>query len=200
MNSFHFLKFTAIIVANVFFFYGKNENSNEHKSKPVYRHQLIKISYRDSFEIWSSFIADPDNGWTPGTPSPGWFPGKGTGNSILMGVCSTYFNRYVTSDSNRLIATADPVTMFFNTQLQQFKIPAYVNTVVLDTNGNVIWFRLTESHQKPVSATRVDLSGESDIVGGNGKFKGATGHTKFTGVFNPQTQHSSIVRDGWIEY
>ena len=52
-----------------------------------------------------------------------------------------------------------------------------------------------------VSPTRINLDGPMLIVGGTGKFTGATGETSFHGYFNPQNlNEATFWQNGWIAY
>lgn len=165
------------------------------KNEPVTR------AYRDSFVTWYNFVPDFANGFNGTAPAPGWFPGGGPGNATHMGKCSSYFNQYATIGQTGLVTASAPVTMFFGQQLAEFNVPASVNSIVLDDKGNAVWFHLLYSQTTPVSPTRIEFHGESDIVGGNGKFAGATGHVTLNGYFNPQDQQdASFWNNGWIKY
>lgn len=171
-------------------------NAFEANREPVNR------AWRDSFDTWYQFIPDLANGWTPPNPAPAWYPGGGDGNATHMGNASTYFNQYATLGPTGLTTSFAPVTMFFATQLAAFNVPATVGSIVFDDKGNSVWFRVVGSTQAtPVSPTRVNFTGTNNIVGGTGKFAGATGQVTINGYFNPQNQQdASFWQNGWISY
>lgn len=77
------------------------------------------------------------------------------------------------------------------------------NDQVNKDKNNSIWFSLVDGSatQHPVSPTRIEITGESDIVGGTGKFRNATGRTKLRAYFNPtDTTDARSSQEGWIRY
>lgn len=178
-----------------------NDNSNVEEIATARNDQPVTRAYRDSFVTWYNFVPDFANGFNGTAPAPGWFPGGGPGNATHMGKCSSYFNQYATIGQTGLVTASAPVTMFFGQQLAAFDVPSSVNSIVLDDKGNAIWFHLLYSQTTPVSPARINFHGESEIVGGNGKFAGATGHVTLNGYFNPQDQQdASFWNNGWIRY
>jgi hypothetical protein len=163
--------------------------------KPVTR------AWRDSFDTWYQFVPDIAGGWTPPNPAPAWYPGGGDGNATHMGNASTYFNQYASFGPTGLTTSAAPVTMFFAAQLASFSVPSTVSSIVFDDKGNSVWFRSAGTQAIPVSPTRVNFTGTNNIVGGTGKFAGATGQVTINGYFNPQDQQdASFWQNGWIRY
>ncbi len=161
----------------------------------------VKRAYRDSFTTAFGFVPDFANGWTPPNPAPAWYPGSGDGNVAHMGKAKTYFNQYATFGPAGLISSPAPVIMFFSSELAGLNIPMNVTSVVMDNKGNAIWFQSSGSTTTPVSPTRINFTGEASIVGGNGKFAGATGEVVLNGYFNPQNPNdASSWQYGWIKY
>lgn len=124
-----------------------------------------------------------------------------------MGRSKVYFNQLVPFDHSPTLPI--PVHLYF----PELGIPESVmvdgqlriiNSIVLDEKkNNSIWFSLIEgsSTQQPVSATRIEFNGETDIVGGTGKFEGARGHAILSGFFNPtDTADAHTSQRGWIKY
>jgi hypothetical protein len=161
----------------------------------------ITRAYRDSFDTWYQFVPDIAGGWTPPNPAPAWYPGGGDGNATHFGIASSYFNQYASFGPTGLTSSAAPVTMFFAAQLASFSVPSNVSTIVFDDKGNSVWFQSAGTQTMPVSPTRVNFTGTNNIVGGTGKFAGATGEVTINGYFNPQNQQdASFWQNGWIRY
>jgi hypothetical protein len=161
----------------------------------------VTRAYRDSFDTWYQFVPDIAGGWTPPNPAPAWYPGGGDGNATHFGIASSYFNQYASFGPTGLTSSAAPVTMFFAAQLASFSVPSNVSTIVFDDKGNSVWFQSAGTQTMPVSPTRVNFTGTNNIVGGTGKFAGATGQVTVNGYFNPQNQQdASFWQNGWIRY
>jgi hypothetical protein len=156
------------------------------KSSPVSR------PYKDNFDTWYSFVPDVEGGWAPEFgPLKAWYPGGGNGTSTHIGKSHTYFNQYVPFNPPSISSTAAPVTQFFSTELglAGFSgIPDNVSTITFDDFGNSIWFHQTSSTTTMESETRLNFIATADIVGGTGKFEGATGSTTINGWLNPVDQ------------
>lgn len=164
----------------------------------------VTRAYRDSFDTYYNVIPDFINGWTPPNPGPAWYPGGGEGNVTHMGKAKTFFNQYVAFNPPFFPSVAAPVTQFFSSQLIAAgltNVPSNVSSLVYDDKGNSIWFHSNGASTMPVSATRINFWGTYNIVGGTGKFSGATGEASFNGFFNPQNgEDASIWSKGWIRY
>lgn len=175
----------------------KIASSSEANKKRVIR------DYSDDFVTYYQFIPDLANGWVPPNPGPAWYPGGGEGNASHLGKVSTYYNQYASFSPTGFGSTAAPVNMFFASQLSAIGIdvPDAVSTIVFDKKGNSVWFRLISNTTVPVSQTRINFSGVSDIIGGTGKFAGATGQVKLIGYFNPTDPNDAAVSSvGFITY
>ena len=82
-------------------------------------------------------------------------------------------------------------------------VPDKVAIIFFDKHSNSIWARgIGIIPITPVSATRVTFGGESEILGGTGKFANATGSFNFSGYFNPQNTNDVglEMQDGTIVY
>ncbi len=162
----------------------------------------LRRPYKDLHDTWYNFVPGP--GWMAPNPFPAWYPGGGTGNATHMGKVSTYFNQYVVFDPPNIVSLHAPVTMFFAAELAAAgytDIPSDVGSIVFDKKGNSIWFQTLSNTAIPIGPTRVEFYGINQIIGGTGKFEGATGETSLSGYFNPQDQQdASFQQEGWIEY
>lgn len=170
------------------------------------QNEPVRRAYRDSFDTWYNMVPDIANGWNPSyIPFLAWYPGGGEGNVTHMGKASTYFNQYVPFTPPNVGSVPAPVTMFFAAELAAAGypgIPSTVQSITFDTKGNSVWFWGDgNTTQTFISPTRIEFTGTSSIVGGTGKFEGATGEVTLNGYFNPQDQQdASSWQNGWIEY
>lgn len=166
----------------------------------------VKRPYKDAFDTWFQFVPDFANGWDPQHPTPflAWYPGGGTGNSTHMGNTQIYFNQYVPFNPPFFSSVHAPVNLFFSTELAAAGLASLsneVSSVVFDGKGNSIWMHQTSNSTTPVSESRIEFTGTSDIIGGSGKFSGASGEVNLKGFFNPLDQQDAAVSaDGWILY
>jgi hypothetical protein len=176
------------------------KNSEEEIATSSAARGPVRRAYRDSFVNQLMFVPDIASGWTAPNIAPAWYPGSGEGNVAHMGKAKMYFNQY--GDGSNVVAA--PVTMFFVEPLKEAGysgIPALVSTIIYDDKGNSIWFHHTSILSTPVSQTRINVTGAEDIIGGTGKFSGATGQVTLNAFFNPQNlQESSSWQNGWIQY
>lgn len=169
-------------------------------------HNPVTRAYRDSFDTWYMFVPDIANGWDPTHPTKflAWYPGGGDGNASHIGNAKTYFNQYVPFAPPLFSSVPAPVTQFFSAPLAAAGftgIPSSVSSIVYDSKGNSVWFHQTSNSTIPASSTRINFSGTADIIGGTGKFSGATGEVSLQGFFNPQDQQdASFWQNGWIRY
>lgn len=178
----------------------ENSISSRSSNDPVRR------AYRDNFDTWYNFFPDIAGGWDPENPAPfpAWYPGGGEGNATHVGNAKAYFNQYVTFIPPNIVSLHAPVTMYFADELEDAgynDIPDEVGSIVIDDKGNSIWFHATSNTATPVGPTRVEFTGVNLIIGGTGKFEGATGEVTLNGYFNPQDQQDAgFWQDGWIAY
>ena len=175
-------------------------------SSAAKRSKPVKRAYRDNFDTWYQFIPDIANGWDPANPTPflAWYPGGGDGHATHMGNAKTYFNQYIPFNPTLFSSVPAPVIMFFSSQLSAAGftgIPSDVSSIVYDDKGNSIWFHQRSNSSTPVSEVRINFTGTLNIIGGTGKFSGATGDVNLNGFFNPQDQQdASVWSNGRISY
>ena len=166
----------------------------------------VKRAYKDRFDTWFQFVPDFANGWDPQNPTPflAWYPGGGSGNATHMGNAQIYFNQYVPFNPPFFSSVHAPVNLFFSAELAAAGLGALgddVSSVVYDGKGNSIWLHQTSNSTTPVNDARIEFTGISAIIGGTGKFAGASGEVNLKGYFNPQNQQDAAVSaDGWILY
>lgn len=178
-------------------------NTGEEEATSAASQGPVTRAYRDSFDADLHFVPDIAGGWTYPNSAPAWFHGNGHGNATHMGNVNTYFNTYTLKSSAGVMVYGRSVTMFYATQLQSYDVPSNVSGIVYDDKGNSIWFRIapegwTSWH---TDATHVAMTGTSFIVGGTGKFTGATGETTTNATFNQLIlQECSLWQNGWIAY
>ncbi|OOG74870.1 hypothetical protein [Algoriphagus sp. A40] len=120
------------------------------------------------------------------------FPGFGTGNALFMGKSYSFFNQYAVGAPNEkgeVSTVAAPVTEFFQVQIEALGISAEeldsnyktVSTITTDGKGNSIWFHNVSNNAKFDKYGNITFLAEVEIVGGTGKFKGATGSGRVIG-------------------
>jgi hypothetical protein len=179
---------------------------SQHVSSPAKTDHAVKRDYKDHFDTWFQFVPDIENGWDPQNPTPflAWYPGGGTGNATHIGNAHTFFNQYVPFNPPLFSSVHAPINMFFAQQLMAAGIEPLsndVSSIVYDMKGNSIWFHQNSNSTVPVSASRIEFTGTSSIIGGSGKFAGANGEVMLKGYFNPMDNDDAAVSaDGWIRY
>lgn len=185
--------------------------------KAASQHKPETRAYRDSFVVVLGFYPDFAGGWTPADPdAPTWYPAEGKGNATHMGNANVYFNTHTLRVAGTVTVFDAPVGMFYGPQVEQFGISPTdeVTLVTYDGKGNSVWFRLKEKETGMptwhLDATNIAMEGQMLIVGGSGKFEGATGETTFHGTFDQASltkengkwifKTCSIWQNGWIRY
>ncbi|WP_339866426.1 hypothetical protein [uncultured Algoriphagus sp.] len=125
---------------------------------------------------------DEHGNWTAVNPT--FFPGTGIGNSSHMGKALTFLNQR----TDRLGTVGAPVTQFYSEQLEALGIfvdNLEVSSVTTDGKGNSVWFKNIQNIASPISEERIEFKAEVEIIGGTGKFEGASGSATVDGFFNP---------------
>lgn len=168
----------------------------------------VTRAFNDSFDIELGFSPDIQGGWTMADPdAPAWYPGTGKGNATHMGNVNLYLNDHTVRIGGIVTVFKAPVNQFFAAQLP-FVIPNDVSMVIYDDKGNSVWFLIAPEGLPTthLTATRISSDGKVLIVGGTGKFEGATGETAFHLEFDQASYNSGIFKDasmrqhGWIRY
>jgi hypothetical protein len=132
------------------------------------------------------FLGDAASGWVSGSLLPAWLYGSGEGNATHIGKYTAYFSQYATAvDQNSTYVTGAPVTMFFTEELLLYFTASEValmeemgiSIVLLDKHGNSIWgVRTAETREVDSDLTEnTPVYQEVRIVGGTGRFAGASG-------------------------
>ena len=166
-------------------------------------HGPVTRAYRDSFAASFVFVPDIAAGWTYPNNAPAWFHGDAKGNATHMGNVKGFFNTYTLRNAaGGVMIYNRPVTDFYASQLKSYNVPSNVHAVVYDEKGNSVWFQIPSEGwiSEVISPTRINYYGTSLIVGGTGKFAGATGETFLQGYFNPQNLEGTFWRYGSIAY
>ena len=134
------------------------------------------------------------------------FPGFGSGEATYMGKSFSFFNQYATGepDENGVAYTvAAPVTQFFSGQLMNLGLnldeiegnPELVSSITTDGKGNAIFFNNVSNKVQFDLMRNVTFVAQVKIVGGTGKFKGASGTGTVIGNVSGSTgQGSTTVR------
>jgi hypothetical protein len=172
----------------------------------------VTRAFHANFSMNLNFVPDFAGGWVITDPnSYAWWPGYGDGNATHMGNAAVYFNQYTVRQPSGIVNLfSSPVTMFFANQLMAYNVPPEVSAIAYDRKGNTIWFKNDPGGipSATVSPTKIIFSGTMYIIGGTGKFTGATGETILNGYFDPsplQTNPGALLEgilshDGWIRY
>lgn len=161
-------------------------------------YKKVTRTYKETFSAVSTITPGVDGLYNPGT---------GTGKATGMGKASYLFNqKIVLINGQPAGSVAAPVNQFYATRLANAGInnlPNTVSSITYDDDKNSIWYTSSGGTTLlPVSATRVDFFATLTIIGGTGKYAGATGSVKMIGSFNPQTvsQVATINTSGSISY
>lgn len=136
----------------------------------------------------------------PASEVGGYFAGTATGHSNMLGKFSSIFNSYF----NFIGETPEPfapVTMFFNESNNDFlrdididvEDLSQVSVISYDEHGNSLWAHIESTNIGTSSGDRYYNQATYQVVGGTGKFEGATGLYTLTGYYtNPLVDPSEI--------
>ncbi|MBN3519154.1 hypothetical protein JYB62_03990 [Algoriphagus lutimaris] len=158
---------------------------------------------RNYFERFTNQLFAVPINEDPSLPFPAYFPGSGEGNSSHMGKAYTFLNQYAFFGPDGLQTIGAPVTQYFAEELENMGIFVdndEVSSITTDGKGNSVWFKNINNVVTPVSDERSEFIAEVEIIGGTGKFEGATGEGTVVGNFNPQTGAGSSTIQGRIEF
>ncbi len=162
-----------------------------------------EYNYLEKFSNEIGFIPDVANGWVANAPAPAWYPGTGVGNATFMGKAYSFINQYASFSPYGLSTVGAPVTQFYSNELSDLglvNIPDEVSSLTTDGKGNSVWYKNILNRTTPSSSTRTDFTADVEIVGGTGKFEGATGNGTVEGFFNPQDGKGSTTLRASIVY
>jgi hypothetical protein len=195
MKTFSFLKAAFLIVAIPFLFGCEKEPLSElqvSSESALGKGKQVERPFKGRMVTSTILIGDEEAGWTEGDLLPAWFLGSGEGNATHIGKFNAYFSQYgVPVGVNEAQVVGAPVTMFFTDELLAHCTPAEialmaeleVSVIIYDKHGNSIW-----SARVPVTrnlilddASRVEVYQELVIVGGTGRFAGASGSYTLSG-------------------
>lgn len=162
-----------------------------------------KTAERNYFERFTNQLISVDENGQFTSDIPAYFPGTGIGNSSHMGKAYTFMNQFASFGLNGLQTVGAPVTQFYAEELEAMGIIVdddEVSSITTDGNGNSVWFKNINNVVTLTSDERNDFVAEVEIIGGTGKFEGATGVGTVIGHFNPLTGAGSSTIQGRIEY
>ncbi|MDG1277218.1 MAG: hypothetical protein P8O16_08060 [Algoriphagus sp.] len=160
-----------------------------------------KVDY-NYFEVFKNkLFFVPAEGYIGG-PAPAFYPGTGEGIATKMSKPTSFINQLAQIQNNELITLGAPVSMFFANELSAFGIsglPENVSSITVDRKGNSIWYKNVKNIVTSVNETLSSFTAEIEIIGGTGKFKGATGSGVVRGNFNPLSGDGSSVTMATID-
>lgn len=116
-----------------------------------------------------------------------FLPGTGVGNATFIGKSYSFLNQLAIGPTTTVSA---PVTQYYSEELEAIGltvIPDNVNSLTTDGKGNAIFFESGINTGVIISLTKTEFSADLMVVGGTGKFLGATGEGKVVGYYNPST-------------
>ena len=130
--------------------------------------------------------------------SPFAFPGFGRGEATFLGRSFSFFNQYAVSEpdqNGQAETTAAPVTEFFSQQLTRLGLDVeaidsnekLVSSITTDGKGNAIFFNNVSNKVQFDPMGNITFVAEVEIVGGTGRFKGASGKGTVNGNVSGST-------------
>lgn len=162
-----------------------------------------KTAERNYFERFTNQLSSVDENGEFTTAIPAYFPGTGVGNSSHMGKAYTFLNQYASIGAAGLQTVGAPVTQFYAEELEAMGIFVdndEVSSITTDGKGNSVWFKNINNVVTVINDDRSEFIAEVAIIGGTGKFEGATGEGTVVGNFNPKTGAGSSTIQGRIAY
>ncbi len=176
---------------------GENLRKGEAKSRAYFERFYNQLDPRDPF---GNPITSPEDFAL-------FFPGIGKGNSTHMGKATTLLNQKLEFTEQGPKTVGAPVTQFYSDIIQYELgldptiIPDEVSSITTDGRGNSVWFKnienvVTPSENSPISYFEAQV----EIVGGTGKFDGASGFGTVKGSFNSLDGKGESTINGRIEY
>ncbi|MHA7128231.1 hypothetical protein [Algoriphagus namhaensis] len=135
-----------------------------------------------------------------------FFPGSGIGNATHMGKAATYLNQQFITVNGLPATIGAPVTDIYSNELAALglnvaDIPAEVSSITIDGKGNSVWFKNIQNIVKAPDANGIQtFQAVVEIVGGSGKFEGATGSGDVEGFFNSVTGKGESTIKGRITF
>lgn len=161
------------------------------------------------FDLTYTLVPDVEAGNTQYNHPPGWYLAIGEGHMNLLGKASTFSNqyiKYVDGSQDSLTVQNVSINKFFKDTLSALgynNIPDEVSLIFLDKQGNSLWSRGEEPFGHVFRSDgyfRIDWV--YDVIGGTGKFEGASGNFIFSGYQNlsDTTDTGFDVVDGLIAF
>lgn len=198
----------------------KSANESSLTSNAVVSHKIHPRPLKGNMDVYHVYTPDYAKGGCYCFPYlPGFMGGSGEGNSTLLGKFYSYSNLYAYYGATGAQVTYSvPLTDSFYNQLKPYfsndEIQAMkaqkVEVLFFDHQGNAFWSDFDTLHMDPSAANilHFSLEGTGKIIGGIGKFAGATGFYNFSGysdVFQDSApgifyQYSWFDMVGIIEY
>lgn len=171
----------------------ENTPDNILQSKAVSGRSLHERPLKATMEVYSTYAPDVAKGGCYCPPYlPGYMTGEGEGHSTLLGRFSSYSNWYAYYDpAGAQVTYSVPLPGEYYDQLKPYFTEAEARAIkdrqvvvlFFDRQGNSIWSDVASMDMimSPLDPLHFSLAGNGVIVGGTGKFAGATGSYSFTG-------------------
>lgn len=219
MKTISFLKAAFLIAAIPFLFGCEKESLSElqvsSESALGKKGKQVERPFNGRAVSGMNFKAGP--GWDGQSTLPAWYYGTGEGNATHLGKFTLYVNQYTipysaTSEvAGTVLNTGKPVNMFFADTLYNtygITVPDEVSFLLVDKQGkNSIWGNLNAAYwefQYIDGIIHLTIESKVEIIGGTGRFTGATGEFTISGnsLLNPitRTTNETLDYDGVIIY
>lgn len=126
------------------------------------------------------------------------FPGFGEGNATFIGKSYSFFNQYATGEmvDGQIVTVGAPVTEYFQDQLAELglpDVPPTVSSITTDGKGNSLWF-YNERNLATPGSNGITFIASVNIIGGTGKFEGASGSGTVEGYIDSEGKGVTTVR------